>query len=430
MSKKSENQLPKFGPEAFLRRAAAEVKKRPPQKTGKSSVAIAAELESDALARVRVELDPRALSDNYRAILDLVGGERQGLFLLPMVKGDGYGHGLEWVVKHLHRAPHLAGFGVATLEEGLRVRKVLGPRGSSLRVQVFSQTGPWNEAKAQFFAEHGLTATLSQESDLRLFLKRGDAANIQYEIFFNTGMNRLGIPISLLREVGKLIGELPAEQKPTGVATHLGNAENFGSKMSQLQFAGWREVVSQLRDRLPAAFFHCGNSAAIWNSKHWKLEEFTQIVRPGLALYGATPTADLPARGIRSVMRVRAPVIQTHRLSPGESMGYGAAYTAPNDQAVHVAVLDIGYADGLMRSLGGRGVAYWSQEQKTLPILGRVSMDLCAVQCSPHTQPGEWVELWGDGVGLWKQAQAAGTIPYECMTQWSNRVPRVEHVHE
>lgn len=378
--------------------------------------------------RIHAELWASALVGNYRAIAEQAKAQgRDSLFLLPMIKADAYGHGAAWVARQLLGQEHLLGFGVATLEEGVALRAQLGTENRALRISVFSGCTPWDDAKADLCAAYALTAVLTREEDWRLFLSRKHFERVEYELFFNTGMNRLGIPLSLAREVSKKSQALKADERPVGIVSHLAQAEDPSSRLSQLQLSNWRALSGELKGGLSRALFHLGNSAAIWNAKHWGLHETTDVVRPGLALYGIPPWAGAPLKGLKPVMRVRAPVVQVHRLKPGESIGYGGTYTVKGTEPVSVAIIDAGYADGVHRFLGqGRGYAAWPATNQVTRFVGVVSMDLIGVHCSPTTQAGEWVEFWGPALDPWTQAQAAGTIPYEMMTGLSARVPRVE----
>jgi alanine racemase len=121
------------------------------------------------------------------------------------------------------------------------------------------------------------------------------------------------------------------------------------------------------------------------------------------------------------VMCLKAQVIAVHRLRPGDFIGYGATYRAI--KRVFAAILGAGYADGIPRVLSNQG-SVWLNGKRT-HFLGRVSMDLSAIQCTSRTTVGSWAELLGLHIDIWDQAKHAGTIPYELFTSLSRRVKRI-----
>jgi len=150
------------------------------------------------------------------------------------------------------------------------------------------------------------------------------------------------------------------------------------------------------------------------------LNQLTQIVRPGLSLYGVPPWPGASQKGLKAVMTLKAQVILVLNLKKGESVGYGARYTAK--KAEKICILGAGYADGWHRKLSNSG-ELWIENGKS-KILGIVSMDLTAAACKSNTKVGDWAELLGPHLDPWKQAQAAGTIPYELLTSVTKRVQR------
>jgi alanine racemase len=385
--------------------------------------------EREASPRVRATLDAKALAANYRAISHQVSG----LAVLPMIKANAYGHGAEWAAGILAGLPDLYALGVATLEEGSQLRQSMGPRGRRTRIHVFSGTAPWSEDKGHYCERFGLTPVLSSEEDWRVFLKGGWPDRLAYELKFNTGMNRLGIPAALARRLAKDLQGRPASWHPAGVLSHLAMGEAPDAPVSRLQRDRFRTLRSELGSVFSSTLFHLANSSGIWNSRHWDLKGLTDLVRPGLSLYGAPPWKGAPERGITPVLKLEAQVIQLHTLQPGESLGYGATFTASHKTGpVRVAILSAGYADGILRSLSGRapsgtaasgGGHAWLGGRPTR-FLGRVSMDMCAVGAFGDTRVGEFAELLGPNVDVWAQAEAAGTIPYELLTSVSARVQR------
>jgi alanine racemase len=374
--------------------------------------------------RAVAELSAAALRANYLAIREQVSG----LSVLPMVKADGYGHGAVWAARQLLDLPDLYALGVATLDEGAQLRKELGQVARRTKIMIFSGTSCWNDDKGQYCEKYRLTPVISSEEDWNSFFRNGWAEKLPYELKFNTGMNRLGIPVALAGRIGRQLAQKGAEFRPEGVLSHLAMAESPASRLSQTQKERFMALRSELSGVLPSAHFHLGNSAAVWNEKQWSLRELTDVVRPGLSLYGVPPWAGAPERGISSVMTLRVRVMAVHRLKPGESSGYGGRFKVRGTQPVSIAILGAGYADGLHRMLSGNengeGGYAWV-EGRAQRMLGTVSMDLSAVACTPGTRAGDWVELLGSRIDPWAQSRVAGTIPYELLTSVSPRVKRV-----
>jgi alanine racemase len=372
-------------------------------------------------SRVRAHFSRKALLSNYEVIQALVPGQA----ILPMIKAGAYGHGASWAARALAHLPGLYGLGVATLEEGREVRDALDQKSKRSRIIVFSGTALWSEEKGQFCEKHGLTATISQEDDWVKFRRGGWTARIPYELKFNTGMNRLGMPPQYARVIaGELRGMKP-ESHPSGIFSHLALGENPDEKLSRLQREQFLVIRGEFEAVCPQSQFHLANSAAIWNEKLWGTQGMTDVVRPGVSLYGIVPFEGAPARGLAPVMNLEAQVVAIHVLKPGERIGYGGTFKAK--ERMRVAILAMGYADGLKRALGDSGHVLIGPKGmgERHPIIGIVSMDLCAVSCPDGTRPGDWARILGEGIDPWEQAKAAGTLPYELLTSVTSRVERV-----
>ena len=368
--------------------------------------------------RVVAELSARALLANYQAIHALVPHQS----MLPMIKANAYGHGAAWAARNLVGMEGLYGLGVATLEEGAEIRKVIEKQSKRTRIIVVSGSSPWSESKGQYCERHGLTPSVVTDGDWEKFLKGGWPERIPYEIKFNTGMNRLGLSTGMARPIARALKDRPAEHHPLGIFSHLAIGESPDHPLSRQQRERFAALRSELAPACPAAHFHLANSSAIWNEKHWGLKELTDVVRPGISLYGVPPWAGAPVRGIEPVMCLRAAVIARHKLKRGDSIGYGATFKVATDEPVHAAVLSAGYADGIKRMLSNKGHVWLGGA--LCRMIGIVSMDLSAVSCSAGTQVGEWAEILGPHIDVWAQAAAAGTLPYELLTSVSQRVKR------
>jgi alanine racemase len=236
-------------------------------------------------------------------------------------------------------------------------------------------------------------------------------------------MNRLGIHPAFAKSIIKSCSKFQTQNYPQGIFSHLAASEAPDSKLTLSQIQSFQALKKELGAFFTTSKFHLANSGGIWNAKNLSLQNgMTDVIRPGLSLYGIPPGPEAPHRSLASVMTFRARVIAIHRLKQGDSIGYLGTYRVSSPQAVYAAILPVGYADGVVRALSNTGHA-WVNEKPTR-FLGNVSMDLCAVQCFEGTQVGDLVELIGPHVDAWAQAKAAGTIPYELFTSLSPRVRR------
>jgi alanine racemase len=378
--------------------------------------------KSSRLPRSLALLDSNALKKNYQVIQNLVPAQE----ILPMLKANAYGHGLAWTARNLLTMKGLYGFGVATLEEGATLRQLLGTAAWNIPIIVFSESSPWSDERGYYCSEYTLTPTISSEEDWYSFLRRGWVARLRYELEFDTGMKRLGISLSSASKIASDLRSLPSAYHPAGIFSHLSMSESPGSNLSRHQLSQFESIRNVFSFVSSGTRFHLANSGAIWNHFDFELGRLTNVVRPGMTLYGVRPWLRAPIRGIAPVMRFVANVLSTRSLKPGESIGYGGSFTLAGATSIRVAILGAGYADGIKRQLGNRGHVWLGGQPR--PFLGHVGMDLCAVECSETTQIGDWAEVLGPNIDLWEQAEAAGTIPDELLTSISDRVKRLDIV--
>jgi alanine racemase len=358
-------------------------------------------------SRAEIRLSGSALCGNYRILSKKV----PHLGLIPMVKADAYGHGIEFSGKVLRHEKNLHSFGVATLLEGKQLRESLGGR---VPIIVFSDAAPWTRERADLCLKFNLEPVFSEITSLLEFQADRSSRFIQAHVEFNTGMNRLGVPpesINLIRFY------------PKSAFTHLLDADAPDSGNTKRQIKVFSGLVPALRNRFPKALLHFANSSAIWNHRSYPLMKEMDLARPGLSLYGVRPFADAREDGLRRVMKFSARVMNRIFLKPGDRVGYGGTYQCRNPKGEWIGILGAGYADGVFRALGNQGVAYHGSRK--LRFRGRVSMDLSAVEGHPRLQIGDEVELWGDRVDPYEQAILAGTIPYEITARIGHRVERV-----
>jgi alanine racemase len=359
------------------------------------------------MARATITLSRSALLKNYQILSLTVPGQK----LLPMVKANAYGHDANFVARTLLHQKNLHGFGVASFLEGVNLRKHI--QGQDVPILVFSDSSPWNEDSARICTKYKLEPVLSEISSLLEFQSTKAAKKLKAHVEINTGMNRLGVPADTLALLSF---------QPTSIFTHLADADHPRSPLTRKQMKCFAEVVEEARIRFPDSLLHFANSSAIFNQKSFELTRHMHLARPGLSLYGMKPFAFAPESGLKRVMSFRAPIINRIYLNPGDLVGYGGIYRCKNPRGEWISIIAAGYADGVFRSLSSCGIATF--KKKKFNLLGRVSMDLSAMQGHASLKIGDQVELWGDSIDPYEQAGLAQTVPYELTTRMGERVEK------
>lgn len=343
----------------------------------------------------RLRIDLEALRANYRLFRDAAAEAA----MAAVVKADAYGLGVEAVAPVLWREG-CRSFFVADCGEGVRLRRVL----RDARIFVFE--GPLGDT-VEPLLEARLVPVLNQERQLGLWRERGRGAPAAVHV--DTGMHRLGFPADVD----------PALFDGLAVSllmTHLACADEPAHPLTVLQQQNFGEVGRRFRARFPNLHFSLGNSAGVLSGA----EPAGGLGRPGIGLYGGNPLIGA-ASPVRPVATLEGRVLQVRRVLPGESVGYGATFRA--ERALDVAIAGIGYADGLPRLLSNRGEAY--VRRRRCPIVGRVSMDLTAVDVTGlAVAPDDWIEFMGAHVSVDEIAAWAETIPYEILTGLGRRLER------
>ena len=339
------------------------------------------------IARITVDLD--ALAHNHAVLREAAAGAE----VAPVVKADGYGLGAAQVARRLWDEGARS-FYVARLSEGEALRAVL----PDAVIYVFD--GYLDGARLE---AANLRPVLNSREQVEAW--RAERPTLPAALHVDTGMNRLGVRV----EEAEALKDLPVEL----VISHLACAPEPEHPLNALQ----AERFAQVASLFPNARKSLANSGGIFLGERFRFDQ----ARPGIGLYGGGPE-ERPDERIRPVAIFEAPILQVRNVPAGESIGYGAAFVAPN--AMQVATVAAGYADGVLRSTHPRGHAFVAGERR--PIVGRISMDLIAVDVTDlAVRAGEPVELLGPNILLDDAAAAAGTTAYELLTRLSSRAERV-----
>ena len=361
------------------------------------------------------DVDLSALRHNVKWLRSRAGRD---VWFCPMVKANAYGHGAIEVA-HVLAKMKVDAIGVAMVEEGLALRQA----GIKLPILVF---GVFSQLAAELSVNQKLTPVLSRWLDLEFF-KICAQSELEIHLKFNTGMNRLGFEVNEASTLAAFLKQSP-KLKLTGICSHLSQGEDWSESngVSATQAQALKAAASAFA---PGPILHLLNSAALLSPTGTR----GIGVRPGIAMYGAGAAGTISPQGIeglRPVMNLRSEVVLLHHLKAKEGVSYNSTWRAK--RASTVAVVPIGYADGIPRLIGNRASALVREQR--VPLVGTVCMDYIMLDVSKlekaagGIKPGEPVTLWGgQGKALITADEVAGyaeTIAYELFTSVGARVPR------
>lgn len=349
-------------------------------------------------------IDLAALRHN----MELVQRQAPHSKVLGVVKADAYGHGLVPVARAL--AASSDALGVATFEEGMALKSAGIERPILLMEGVFS-SGQLLEASDQ-----GLSLVVHQPWQLSMLLEAQLPRPVTVWLKVDTGMHRLGIAANGCALFWQQLQNSPNVREVV-LMSHLACADEPAHELNASQ----GRLFQQLKTTVGAQQASLANSAATLD----RMDFHHEWVRPGLMLYGASPFADRSAEsiGLKPAMHLQSRIISRAVVSAGESIGYGATWTAP--APTEVAVVAIGYGDGYPRHINKDTQVLI--KGRRCPVVGRVSMDMITVDVSavPDAGPNTAVTLWGPGLPVEELASWASTINYELLCQVTGRVQRI-----
>jgi len=334
--------------------------------------------------------------------------------LMVMVKAFAYGSGSYEVANLLqfHRADYLA---VAYADEGVELRQ----HGISLPVMVMNPSPDSFQKLRQYHLEPEIYSFERLQDYLR-------SAQVQalpaIHLKLDTGMRRLGFAEEDLDELCEVLRQHANQIRVASALTHLAGADEAQhNDFSWRQLAAFQRMASRLEATLGYPVLkHALNSAGIIRFP----EAHFDMVRLGIGLYGVE-AAGQQQQALRSVSTLRTTISQIKTLPAGETVGYGRRGQAA-DHVRRIATLAIGYADGYDRRFGN-GVGEVVIRGQRAPLVGSVCMDMCMVDVThiAEAQAGDTAELFGEALPLTELATRIGTIPYELLTNVSDRVKRV-----
>ena len=368
------------------------------------------------------EVSLSALRQNYRTVADYVGG----VTVCAVVKADAYGHGAVECALALEQEG-ASWLGVTSLDEAIPLRE------EGVGTRILLMTGFWRGEEEEIVRLR-LTPTVWEVGQIELMERAAARLGVTQQAIHlkvDTGMGRLGAAPEDLPRICSVL-KSSSHLKVEGVSTHIASSEvldapSVGEQMKTFEAA--RKTLAECG--LQPELIHAANTSAVI-SHH---ESWNSMVRPGLALYGYHLPFERAGRAVsgralkltvKPVLTWKTRILSLREMRAGQALGYGGTYVtkAPS----RIAMLPVGYADGLNRGLssGGRVIV----REHYAPIVGRISMDLTMVDVTgiPGIEVADEVILLGSSDGLSvdarEHADLAHTIPYEILCAISKRVPR------
>lgn len=357
------------------------------------------------------EIDLDAIEENVKNMKSHLPAETA---VIAVVKANGYGHGAYQVAKAALEAG-ASGLAVAFLDEALALRN----RGLDAPILVMGAARPQDAGIA---ARNHVTLTVFQEDWIR------EAANylslddcLQFHVKLDTGMGRLGI-----RNKAELLGLLDAAGRDSrfqmkGAFTHFATADEHKTDYFETQYSRFVDMIGWFPEK--PELIHCANSATGLRFP----DKAFNAVRFGISMYGLSPSSEIKPElpfPLKEAFSFHSRLVHVKKLPAGESVSYGATYTAEED--VWIGTIPVGYADGWLRSMKGWHVLV---DGKIVPIAGRVCMDQFMVLLPEKLPVGTQVTLLGSqhgkGISIDEAAKHLGTINYEVPCIISARVPRI-----
>ncbi|WP_158784897.1 catabolic alanine racemase DadX [Pantoea sp. BAV 3049] len=323
--------------------------------------------------------------------------------LWSVVKANAYGHGIDRVWQSFSDTD---GFALLNLEEAILLRE----RGWKKPILLLE--GFFHADELPILDRYRLTTSVHSNWQIQALAKAKLSAPLDIYLKMNSGMNRLGF-----------------QPEQVNHAWHkLRGLENVGEMTLMAHFAEAEtsQGITEPMKRIDHAAegLDCPRSLANSAATLWHRETHYHWVRPGIILYGASPSGkwqDVASSGLQPAMTLNSELIAVQTLKGGDGVGYGARYRAAGEQ--RIGVVACGYADGYPRH-APNGTPVWVDGVRT-QVVGAVSMDMITVDLTPCPQAGigSQVELWGNNVKIDEVAEAAGTVGYELMCALAPRVP-------
>jgi alanine racemase len=366
--------------------------------------------------RAWVEIDLGALTDNIKQIKRLLSPKTA---LMAVVKADAYGHGAIKVAQTALKAG-ASWLAIATLGEGIELRE------AGIRAPILILGAINTPQEIEAIASWQLQPTLCNPQQALIFSQTLSelGENLSVHLKLDTGMSRLGTSWEQATEFVNLVQQLP-HLNIASIYSHFATADDPDPTIMRLQHQRFETAIAQLKIQgIKPPYLHLANSAATLSDPNLHYD----LVRVGLAIYGLYPSPHLRSNvSLKSVLQVKTKITQVKTIPPGTGVSYGHQFIS--DRLMKIAVVGIGYADGVPRNLSNR-LEVLIRGQRVRQI-GAITMDQLMLDVTniPHLKVGEVVTLIGkDGkeeITADDWANNLGTISWEILCSFKHRLPRV-----
>ena len=350
-------------------------------------------------------VDLSAMAHNLEQARRRAGGRS----IWAVVKANAYGHGIENATRGFAAADGLA---LLETDEAQRARA------AGWTKPILLIEGVFDGRDLALVQELDLTVVVHAEEQIAMLERVTAARPIQVYVKLDTGMNRLGFTARRFNAARERLARNP-RVRVAALMTHLANADRLpGAEAPDAPtVSGQHAALLALAPEWRGAW-SVSNSAALFLHP----SRGAELVRPGIALYGASPVAGMAAAslGLRAAMRLQARLLAVRELAQGECVGYGSLWRAP--RASRIGVVACGYADGYPRT-APEGMPVWAGNTR-VPLVGRVSMDMLTIDLTgvPGVEAGSAVELWGSHIPVDELAERVGSVGYELLSGLPARV--------
>ncbi len=377
-------------------------------------------INPDPCSRAWVEVDSKAIKNNSRVLKNFIG---EDCLLMAVVKADGYGHGAETVAKAALNGG-ADSLGVATLDEGIQLRNA----GLKCQILILGNLINSEELYSSFCWDLIPTISGIREAIICNNIAEKNHKKFSVHLKIDTGMTRLGCDCN---EVKELISKIDYLENIVlkGIYSHLAIANSVKSvnnhkNFTQIQLDRFNTVLYNLGKRNKSICKHLANSAGTLSDSCLHFD----MVRVGLSLYGYFPSDDFESKlNLKPALTVKARVTLIRDVEKGIGVGYGHLFKTKRKSKL--AVVAIGYADGVSRALSGKISA--SIDGVLVPQVGAIAMDQMVFDITdkPNVKIGQVLTLLGKDGEIFISPQnwcdLTGSIPWEVLCSFRNRLPRV-----
>lgn len=358
----------------------------------------------------KIEIDLGAIAQNVRTIKGLIGTK---CHLLAVVKADGYGHGALEVSRTALRNG-ATWLGVANPGEGQRLRE------GGIKAPILVLL-PLEPKEASIVANYGLSQTVENSETLAILEKEARKAGgrIKVHLKVDTGMNRLGVRLESAKKVILEILNSKALELE-GIFSHFATADEKDWSFALFQLERFQKLLKDLEDQgISIPLKHMANSAGTVQFP----ESWFDMVRVGILIYGLPPSKEVKCDfPLKPAMTLKTKIMSIKEVEAGEGVSYGREFVA--QKRMRIGIVPLGYGNGYSRLFSNQ--SFFLFRGRRVPQVGRVCMDMCAIDLTdfPNPLPGEEVVAFGEGLTATEVGDFIGTISYEILCVLGRLVPR------